>query len=225
MAAVSSRRFAHESRSARAQRAQRIDRALADTFPDARCDLDFRTPFQLLVATILSAQTTDRQVNRVTPALFARYPDARALAESDLLEVEAVIRPVGFFRQKSRSLQGIGRELLECFGGEVPATMSDLATLPGVGRKTANVVLGNAFGIPGFPVDTHVTRVAGRLGLVKTTDPARIETELTQLLPEHEWTMASHRLIYQGRHICRAKRPACADCPIAALCPSAERKE
>ncbi|WP_046529307.1 MULTISPECIES: endonuclease III [Cellulomonas] len=210
-----------ETALARTRRARRIDRVLAERYPDARCELDFRNPFELLVATVLSAQTTDVRVNLTTPELFARWPDAQAMAGADPSELEEVLRPTGFFRAKARSLTGIGRALAERFGGEVPARLEDLVTLPGVGRKTANVVLGNAFGVPGLTVDTHVQRLSHRLGYTTSDDPVVIEAELGALLERRDWTMASHRLIFHGRRTCFARRPACGACPVASLCPSA----
>jgi endonuclease-3 len=202
------------------RRARRADRLLAERYPDAGCELDFTTPFELLVATVLSAQTTDVRVNQVTPRLFARFPDAPALAGADRVELEEIVRPTGFFRAKSQSLLGLAQALVERHGGEVPRRMEDLVRLPGVGRKTANVVLGNAFGIPGLPVDTHVGRVARRLGLTAEEDPVAVEHALGALLPRSAWVMASHRLIIHGRRTCHARRPACGACPLAALCPS-----
>ncbi|MFF1531444.1 endonuclease III [Cellulomonas sp. NPDC058312] len=203
------------------RRARRVNRALAARWPDARCELDFRTPLELLVATVLSAQTTDVRVNQVTPALFARYPDAAAYAGADPAELEALIRPTGFFRAKARSLQGLGRALLERFDGEVPARLEDLVTLPGVGRKTANVVLGDAFGIPGITVDTHVGRLARRLGWTTQDDPVKVERDIAALIPRAEWTLLSHRLIFHGRRTCHARTPDCASCPVTRDCPSA----
>lgn len=203
------------------RRARRVNRALAARWPDARCELDFRTPLELLVATVLSAQTTDVRVNQVTPALFARYPDAAAYAGADPAELEALIRPTGFFRAKARSLQGLGRALLERFDGEVPARLEDLVTLPGVGRKTANVVLGDAFGVPGITVDTHVGRLARRLGWTTQDDPVKVERDIAALIPRAEWTLLSHRLIFHGRRTCHARTPDCASCPITRDCPSA----
>lgn len=210
-----------ESPIGRTRRARRIDRALAVRYPDARCELDFSTPFELLVATVLSAQTTDVRVNTTTPTLFARYPDAPAMAGADLPTLEAILQPLGFFRAKARSVQGLSAALVERYGGEVPRRMKDLVTLPGVGRKTANVVLGNAFGIPGIPVDTHVLRLSQRLGLTASDDPVQVEQDLAALLPRSDWTMASHRLIFHGRRTCFARKPACGACPVLALCPSA----
>lgn len=205
----------------RTRRARRINRALATRYPDAHCELDFTNPFELLVATVLSAQTTDVRVNLTTPELFARFPGPEALAAADPAELEEVLRPLGFFRAKTRSVQGLSTALVERFGGQVPARLEDLVTLPGVGRKTANVVLGNAFGVPGITVDTHVHRLAGRLGLSASDDPVVVEAELGALIERSEWTMFSHRLIFHGRRTCMARRPACGACPIAGSCPSA----
>ena len=210
-----------ESALARTRRARRVDRALAVRYPDAHIELDFRNPFELLVATVLSAQTTDVRVNLTTPALFARFPDAAAMAGADPEELEEILRPTGFFRAKTRAVIGIGQVLVERFGGEVPGRMKDLVTLPGVGRKTANVVLGNAFGVPGLPVDTHVLRLSGRLGLTDSDDPVQVEQDVCALLPRKDWTMASHHLIFHGRRTCFARKPACGACPVFALCPSA----
>jgi len=210
-----------ESLLARTRRARRIDRALAVRYPDAHCELDFSSPFELLVATVLSAQTTDVRVNLTTPILFGRYPDAAALAAANPEEVEEILRPTGFFRAKTKSVQGLSAALVERFGGEVPPRMKDLVTLPGVGRKTANVVLGNAFGIPGITTDTHVMRLSLRLGYTTSGDPLVVEQDLNHLLPRADWTMASHRLIFHGRRTCFARRPACGACPIASSCPSA----
>ena len=202
------------------RRARKINKLLTSRYPTARCELDFTTPLELLVATILSAQTTDVRVNLVTPTLFARYPDAAAYAGADRTELEEVIRSTGFFRAKTQSLITLGQSLLERYDGQVPAALADLVTLPGVGRKTANVVLGNAFGIPGLPVDTHVGRVARRLALTALDDPVKVEQELCALIEKREWTMFSHRMIFHGRRTCHARRPACGACPLASLCPS-----
>ncbi|QTE29221.1 endonuclease III [Pengzhenrongella sicca] len=202
------------------RRARRVNRALAVRYPDAHCELDFRTPLELLVATVLSAQCTDKRVNLVTPTLFARYPDAWAYAGADRAELEELIRSTGFFRAKSESLLGIGRALVERFDGEVPARLAELVTLPGVGRKTANVVLGNAFGIPGLTVDTHFGRLARRLGWTTEDDPVKVEAAVGALIDKREWTLLSHRLIFHGRRVCFARKPACGACPIAADCPS-----
>ncbi len=203
------------------RRARRINRLLAHEYPDARCELDYRNPFELLVATVLSAQCTDVQVNLVTPGLFAAFPDAEALAAAPRDRLEALIRPTGFFRSKAESLLELSRGLIERFGGEVPRRLGELTTLRGVGRKTANVVLGNAFGVPGIPVDTHVGRLSRRLGLTLNTDPDAVERDLGALVPRSEWTVLSHRLIFHGRRRCTARKPRCEGCPIRELCPSA----
>jgi endonuclease-3 len=189
-------------------------------YPDAHCELDFVDPFQLLVATILSAQTTDKRVNMVTPTLFARYPTPADLAAAEREEVEKIIQSTGFFRAKTNSLLKLGHELCDRFGGEVPRTLEELVTLPGVGRKTANVVLGNAFDVPGITVDTHFSRLSKRFGWTTETDPVKIEYEVGELIPRKDWTILSHRLIWHGRRICHSRRPACGVCPLARLCPS-----
>ena len=205
---------------ARTRRARRIDRLLTQRYPDARCELDFTDAFTLLVATVLSAQTTDVRVNATTPELFARYPGPAQLAAADPDELEAILRPLGFFRAKARSVTGLASALVERFDGRVPGRLEDLVRLPGVGRKTANVVLGNAFGVPGITTDTHVLRLSRRLGYTTSEDPLVVERELGALLPRRDWTMACHRLIFHGRRTCHARRPACGACPLAALCPS-----
>ncbi len=202
------------------RRARKIDRVLAQTYPDARCELDFDDPFQLLVVTVLSAQTTDRRVNAVRPTLFAAYPDAHALASADRERVEHIIGPTGFFRAKSDTLLKLGDALVTRFGGEVPPKLDQLVTLPGVGRKTANVVLGDAFGIPGITVDTHFGRLSRRFGWTVQEDPVKVEHEVGALFPRREWTILSHRVIWHGRRTCHARRPACGACPVARLCPS-----
>ena len=202
-----------------APRARRVVERLKPVYP-AACELDHENAFQLLVATILSAQTTDVRVNTVTPRLFARFPTAADLAAADPAEVEAIVKPTGFFRAKTRAIIGAARSLEERFGGEVPPRMRDLVTIPGVGRKTANVILGVALGIPGLPVDTHVTRLTNRLGLVATTDPERIEAQLCSMVPRREWTDLSLRLILHGRRVCDARRPRCEDCVLNDICPS-----
>ena len=202
------------------QGARSIHRILAVHYPDTRPALDFNNPFELLIATILSAQSTDAQVNRVTPALFSRYPDAKSLAKADIAEIERIIHPTGFFHAKARAILGCARMVEREFGGRVPDTMEDLVRLPGVGRKTANVVLGSAFSVPGVVVDTHVRRVARRLGLTEASEPEKIEQDLMRLLPKKDWTPFSHRLIFHGRRICHARKPRCPECPIAHLCPS-----
>lgn len=208
------------SRTALVRRARRINRELALLYPDAHTELNFTSPLELLVATILSAQTTDRQVNLVTPVLFARYRSAADYAAADRAEMEKIIQSTGFFRAKTNSLIGLGQALCDRYAGEVPGKLADLVTLPGVGRKTANVVLGNAFGVPGITVDTHFARLARRFGWTKQTDPVKIEQEVGALIPRAEWTILSHRLIWHGRRVCHARRPACGACGIARLCPS-----
>ena len=202
------------------RRARKVNRVLAETYPDARCELDFADPFQLLVVTVLSAQTTDRRVNAASPALFAAYPDAKAMAAADRAHLEQLIGPLGFFRAKTESLLKLSAALVERHGGEVPPRLTDLVALPGVGRKTANVVLGNAFGIPGITVDTHFGRLARRFGWTEETDPVKVEHEIGALFPKRDWTMLSHHLIWHGRRVCHAKKPACGACPIARWCPS-----
>jgi endonuclease-3 len=209
-----------ESRTALVRRARRINRELAALYPDAHCELNFTTPLELLVATILSAQTTDRRVNQVTPVLFARYRSAADYAAADRAELEKIIQSTGFYRNKASTLIALGQALCDRYRGEVPATLADLVTLPGVGRKTANVVLGNAFGIPGLTVDTHFARLARRFRWTAHTDPDKIEADVAALFPPAEWTMLSHRLIWHGRRVCHARRPACGACAVARLCPS-----
>lgn len=193
---------------------------LAEAYPDARCELDFGTPFQLLVATVLSAQTTDKRVNTVTPVLFAAYPDPASLAAADRADVERIIQPTGFFRAKTESVLRLSQALVERYDGEVPARLEELVTLPGVGRKTANVVLGDAFGLPGITVDTHVGRLSRRFGWTGETDPVKVEHEVGQLFPRRDWTPLSHHLIFHGRRVCHARNPACGACPVARLCPA-----
>lgn len=220
VAEKSRRRFLEETPLGRTRRARKIHRILADTYPTAHAELDHRNAFELLVATVLSAQTTDIRVNSVTPALFAAYPDAAALAEATLIDVEEIIRPTGFFRAKAKSIVGLAQALVERFDGEVPPSLPELVQLPGVGRKTANVVLGNAFDIPGLTIDTHFIRLARRFLWTESTDPIRIEKDIQELFPRKDWTMLSHRVIWHGRRICHARRPACGACPISRLCPS-----
>jgi endonuclease-3 len=202
------------------RRARKVGRVLAATYPDARTELDFTNAFELLVVTVLSAQTTDRRVNAVSPALFASYPDAAAMAAADRADLEALIQPTGFFRAKTETLLKLSADLLERFGGQVPDRLDDLVTLPGVGRKTANVVLGNAFGTPGITVDTHFGRLARRLGWTAETDPVAVEHAVGALFPRRDWTALSHHLIWHGRRVCHARRPACGACPVARWCPS-----
>ncbi|NJP75714.1 endonuclease III, partial [Streptomyces sp. AA8] len=209
-----------ESRTALVRRARRINRELAEVYPYAHPELDFENPFELLVATVLSAQTTDLRVNQTTPALFAAYPTPEDMAAADPEALEQLIRPTGFFRAKAKSLIGLSAALRDRFGGEVPGRIEDLVSLPGVGRKTAHVVLGNAFGRPGITVDTHFGRLVRRWKWTDATDPEKVEAEICALFPKSEWTMLSHRVIFHGRRICHSRRPACGACPIAPLCPS-----
>jgi len=201
------------------RRARRVLDALAATYPDAHCALDHQTPIQLLVATILSAQCTDVRVNLVTPALFARYKTARDFAEADPRELERLIAPTGFFRNKAKNIIACCRAIVEKHNSEVPDTLEELVQLPGVGRKTANVILGNAFGVPGITVDTHVGRLSRRLGLTTHDDPVKVEFDLMGLIPQADWTMFSHRLIFHGRQICAARKPDCPACPMSRFCP------
>ena len=203
------------------ERAPDIFARLAAAYPDARCSLDFETPFQLLVATILSAQCTDKRVNMVTPKLFATYPTPAALADAKPEDIEDLVKTTGFFRNKTKSLLGVSAAIESRHGGRVPSTLDELVVLPGVGRKTANVILGNAFHRDeGVVVDTHVARVSKRLGLTKHDDPVKIEQDLMKLFPRDQWTLLAHLLIYHGRRICEARLPKCSSCPIADLCPS-----
>jgi endonuclease-3 len=197
-----------------------MTRTLALAYPDAHCELDFTTPLELIVAVVLSAQCTDKRVNEVTPALFARYPAAADYAGADRAQLEEMIRPTGFFRNKATSLLGLGAALVERFGGQVPGKLADLVTLPGVGRKTANVVLGDAFGVPGITVDTHFGRLVRRWGWTDEDDPVKVEHAIGALVPRKDWTLLSHRVIFHGRRVCHARRPACGACPLARDCPS-----
>ncbi|WP_242581805.1 endonuclease III [Streptomyces sp. MST-110588] len=209
-----------ESRTAMVRRARRINRELAEVYPYAHPELDFTNPFELLVATVLSAQTTDLRVNQTTPALFAAYPTPEDMAAAAPEALEELIRPTGFFRAKAKSLLGLSTALRDRFGGEVPGRLEDLVSLPGVGRKTANVVLGNAFGVPGITVDTHFGRLVRRFGWTGQMDPEKVEAEIAEIFPASEWTMLSHRVVFHGRRICHSRKPACGACPIAPLCPS-----
>jgi endonuclease-3 len=209
-----------KSRTALVRRARTMNRELAATYPDARTELDFSTPLELLVATILSAQSTDKRVNTVTPVLFARYPDAAAYAAANREELEEMIMPTGFFRAKTDTLIKLGAALVERFGGEVPNTLEQLDSLPGVGRKTANVVLGNAFGVPGITVDTHFGRLVRRFGWTAETDPDKVELAVGALFPPREWTQLCHNVIWHGRRRCHVSNPACGACPVARWCPS-----
>jgi endonuclease III len=218
-AAVASR-WSSETRVGLVRRARRMNRKLGQAFPHVYCELDFTTPLELTVATILSAQSTDKRVNLTTPALFARYRTAVDYAQADREELETLIRPTGFYRNKATSLIGLGQALVERFDGEVPATMEELVTLPGVGRKTANVVLGNAFGIPGITVDTHFGRLVRRWRWTAEEDPVKVEQAVGELIERKEWTVLSHRVIFHGRRVCHARKPACGVCVLAKDCPS-----
>lgn len=209
-----------ETRLALVRRARRMNRILAATYPDAHCELDFASPWQLLVATVLSAQTTDVRVNSVTPLLFAHWPDPAALAGASRGELEETIRPLGFYRAKTDSLLALAARVVEEYGGEVPGTLEELVTLPGVGRKTANVVLGDAFGVPGITVDTHFGRLVRRFGWTDATQPERVEAEVGALFEPRDWTMLCHRVIWHGRRRCHSRRPACGACPLDRLCPA-----
>jgi endonuclease-3 len=202
------------------RRARRMARVLSETHPDAHCELDFTNPLELAVATILSAQTTDVRVNEVTPALFAKYRTAADYAGADRAELEEMLRPTGFFRNKANSLIGLGQALVEKHDGEVPRKLEQLVELPGIGRKTANVVLGNAFGVPGITVDTHFGRLVRRFGWTAEEDPVKVEHIVGALIPKRDWTMLSHRIIFHGRRVCHARKPACGACTLASLCPS-----
>ena len=209
-----------ETRLGLVRRARRMNRRLAEAFPVVRCELDFTTPLELAVATILSAQCTDVRVNLTTPALFAKYRTVREYAEADRVELEEMIRPTGFYRNKTNLLIGLGQALLERFDGVLPATMDELVKLPGVGRKTANVVLGNAFDTPGITVDTHFGRLVRRWGWTTEEDPVKVEHAIGELIPRKEWTMLSHWVIFHGRRVCHARKPACGVCVLAKDCPS-----
>ena len=202
------------------RRARKVGRVLAETYPDARTELDFGNAFELLVVTVLSAQTTDRRVNAVSPELFARYPDAPTMAGADRTALQTMIQPTGFFRAKTDTLLKLSAALVDRFDGEVPGKLKDLVTLPGVGRKTANVVLGNAFGVPGITVDTHFGRLSRRLGWTEETDPVAVEHAVGALFPRRDWVELSHHLIWHGRRICHARKPACGACPVARWCPA-----
>ena len=214
------RRWSSETGLGLVRRARRMNRALAQAFPHVYCELDFTNPLELTVATILSAQSTDKRVNLTTPALFARYQTALDYAQADREELESIIRPTGFYRNKATSLIRLGQVLVERFDGEVPASMEDLVSLPGVGRKTANVILGNAFGIPGITVDTHFKRLVKRWRWTAEEDPVKIEHAVGELIERSEWTLLSHRVIFHGRRVCHSRKPACGVCVLAQDCPS-----
>lgn len=210
---------AHESLEQKKARALRIIETLKATYTDARVTLDYRSPFELLVAAILAAQCTDEKVNQITPGLFQRYPTIESFATADEAELQSIIRPSGFFRQKARSIMEVSQEIVERFNGEVPRTMEYLTSLRGVGRKTANLILGECFGVSGIVVDTHVKRISNRLGLTDKDDPTKIEFELMEIIPEEHWTTINHVLIAHGRAICKAPTPLCERCPVLELCP------
>ncbi|HEY4023893.1 MAG TPA: endonuclease III [Pseudonocardiaceae bacterium] len=211
---------AQETQLALTRRVRRITRSLGEGYPDAHCELDFTTPLELLVAVVLSAQTTDVRVNLTTPALFARYRSAADYAGANRAELEELIRATGFYRNKASSVMGLGTALVERFDGEVPGKLDDLVTLPGVGRKTANVVLGDAFGVPGITVDTHFGRLVRRWGWTEEEDPVKVEHAIGALVPRKDWTVLSHRVIFHGRRVCHARKPACGACLLAKDCPS-----
>ena len=200
--------------------ARAVYRILSKTYPEIRCELDFKNPLELIVATVLSAQCTDKRVNTITPALFKKYKTAKAYAGADIHQLEELVFQTGFYRAKARHIKGIGIKLLEDFNGEVPSTLEELITLPGVGRKTANVVLGHAFDIPGITVDTHFGRLSRRFGWTKEMDPVKVERIVGELIPQKEWTNLSQRMIWHGRRICHSRKPACGACPVAKMCPS-----
>jgi endonuclease-3 len=220
---ATSRKSKTASAEARHTRALEIEKRLSRAMPEPRTELNHRNAWQLLIATILSAQSTDRTVNRVTPILFEHYPDPAALSGAPPDDVEALIKPTGFFRNKTKSIQAASRQLVERHAGEVPRSIEEMVELSGVARKTANVVLGSAYGIAsGIVVDTHVTRVAARLGLSEQTDPVKIETDLCELFPRTSWVDMGHRFVLHGRYLCLARKPRCAECPLAEICPAAE---
>jgi endonuclease-3 len=209
-----------EGFTAKKKRAKAIYRVLSRRYPNVRCELDFNTPYQLLVATVLSAQCTDKRVNSVTPALFERFPNPKMMVAANLRTIESIIKSTGFFRAKARNIKDLSLKILKDFGGKVPSNLDDLVTLPGVGRKTANVVLGHAFDVPGITVDTHFGRLSRRFGWTDERDPVKVEFEVAELIPQVEWTNLSQRMISHGRRICHSRRPACGACPLAKLCPS-----
>jgi endonuclease-3 len=201
-------------------RAKAIYRQLTKNYPNVRCELDYNSAFQLLVATVLSAQCTDKRVNQTTPDLFKKYPNPKKMAKADLKDIQRLVKSTGFFRAKAKNIKGLSNKIMEEFGGDVPSNLDDLITLPGVGRKTANVVLGHAFGIPGITVDTHFGRLSRRFGWSKQNDPVKVEFEVGELIAEKEWTNLSQRMIWHGRRVCHSRKPACGACPLAKLCPS-----
>ena len=201
-------------------RAKVIYRQLSKSYPNVRCELDYKNAFQLLVATVLSAQCTDKRVNQTTPALFKRYPNPQKMAKADLINIQKLVKSTGFFRAKAKNIKGLSNIIVEQFDGNVPSNLEDLITLPGVGRKTANVVLGHAFGIPGITVDTHFGRLSRRFGWSKQSNPVKVEFEVGELIPQKEWTNLSQRMIWHGRRVCHSRKPACGACALAKLCPS-----
>ncbi|BAL93036.1 putative endonuclease [Actinoplanes missouriensis 431] len=217
---ASASRYAGETLLGRKRRARKMARVLAETHPDAHCELDFTNPLELAVATVLSAQTTDVRVNQVTPELFAKYRSAAAYAAADRAEMETLLRPTGFFRAKTDSLIKLGQALLDRHDGQLPRKLDELVKLPGIGRKTANVILGNAFGVPGITVDTHFRRLTNRFGWVDEEDPVKIEFLVAELIEKRDWTMLSHRVIFHGRRVCHARKPACGACTLASMCPA-----
>ena len=201
-------------------RAKAIYRILTKNYPNVRCELDYKNPYQLLVATVLSAQCTDKRVNQTTPALFKKYPNPKKMAKADLKDIQRLVKSTGFFRAKAKNIKGLSNKIMEEFDGDVPSNLEDLITLPGVGRKTANVVLGHAFGIPGITVDTHFGRLSRRFDWSKQNNPVKVEFEVGELIPEKEWTNLSQRMIWHGRRVCHSRKPACGACALAKLCPS-----
>jgi endonuclease-3 len=201
-------------------RAKVIYRQLSKSYPNVRCELDYTNAFQLLVATVLSAQCTDKRVNQTTPALFKKYPNPQKMAKADLRDIQKLVKSTGFFRAKAKNIKGLSNKIMEEFDGKVPSSLEELITLPGVGRKTANVVLGNAFGIPGITVDTHFGRLSRRFGWSKQNNPVKVEFEVGELIPKKEWTNLSQRMIWHGRRVCHSRKPACGACALAKLCPS-----
>ncbi len=220
-----SKDFASETPTARVRRARKINRELGERYPDAHLELNFRSPLELSVATILSAQSTDKKINEVTPALFAKYPDATAYAGADRAELEEMVHATGFFRAKANTLMQFGQQLVERFDGEVPDRMADLVTLPGFGRKTASIILGNAFGKPAIAVDTHVLRLTQRWGWTTQSDPVKVEADVAALIARKDWTNISIRTTWHGRRMCHARKPACGVCPVARLCPASDSGE
>jgi endonuclease-3 len=201
-------------------RAKVIYRQLSKSYPNVRCELDYKNAFQLLVATVLSAQCTDKRVNQTTPALFKKYPNPQKVAKADLRDIQNLVKSTGFFKAKAKNIKGLSNKIMEEFDGKVPSNLEDLITLPGVGRKTANVVLGHAFGIPGITVDTHFGRLSRRFGWSRQNNPVKVEFEVGELIPQKEWTNLSQRMIWHGRRVCHSRKPACGACALAKLCPS-----